>query len=92
MAGHREDGTYADDKAHHPNRKVSREAFFSAQMAAMRNDIPDLYDPGDMGEYNYDARMANATVVDESDYGFGNEEGSCSCGGSCSDCKGKKPF
>lgn len=26
MAGHREDGTFAEDKAHHPNRKVSREA------------------------------------------------------------------
>ena len=24
MAGHREDGTFAEDKAHHPNRKVSR--------------------------------------------------------------------
>lgn len=23
MAGHREDGTFAEDKAHHPNRKVS---------------------------------------------------------------------
>ena len=24
MAGHREDGTFAEDKAHHPGRKVSR--------------------------------------------------------------------
>lgn len=24
MAGHRDDGTFAEDKAHHPNRKVGR--------------------------------------------------------------------
>lgn len=24
MSGHREDGSYAEDKAHHPNRKVSK--------------------------------------------------------------------
>lgn len=25
MSGHRDDGTYADNKAHHPSRKVGRE-------------------------------------------------------------------
>ena len=25
MSGHRDDGTFADDKAHHPNRKVDRQ-------------------------------------------------------------------
>lgn len=24
MSGHRDDGTFAEDKAHHPNRKVSK--------------------------------------------------------------------
>lgn len=110
MAGHRDDGTYADDKAHHPNRKVDFESILRRQSVAgmglidqiinfqgnpanpMTNAVPDLYDPGDMGEYNHDARLANATIVDESDYGVGNKEGSCSCGGSCSECKKERPF
>lgn len=28
MAGHRDDGTFAEDKAHHPNRKVSKSMSF----------------------------------------------------------------
>jgi len=30
MAGHRDDGSFAENKAHHPGRKVSRESFFQA--------------------------------------------------------------
>lgn len=26
MAGHRDDGTFAEDKAHHPNRKVGTQS------------------------------------------------------------------
>lgn len=41
MAGHRDDGTFAEDKAHHPNRKVVslagyREVQNSKKWQAMR--------------------------------------------------------
>lgn len=29
MAGHRDDGSFADDDRHHPNRRVNRERFMS---------------------------------------------------------------
>jgi len=33
MSGHREDGTYAEDKAHHENRRVSRDAILDRHIA-----------------------------------------------------------
>jgi len=32
MAGHRDDGTLAEDKAHHPNRNVSRDGYVEYMM------------------------------------------------------------
>lgn len=67
MAGHRDDGTFAEDKAHHPNRKVHREMFIEPDQAnplgmvrPSTNAIPDAHDPGNLGEMNHDARLSNA--------------------------------
>jgi hypothetical protein len=39
MAGHRDDGTFAEDKAHHSNRKVNKQAFMmtGADMEYLQN-------------------------------------------------------
>jgi len=44
MAGHRDDGTFAEDKAHHEGRKVSRDAFMSGPPAGwtMNNMVKGL--------------------------------------------------
>jgi len=44
MAGHRDDGTFAEDKAHHEGRKVSRENFMSGPPAGwtMNNMVKGL--------------------------------------------------
>jgi hypothetical protein len=44
MAGHRDDGTFAEDKAHHKGRKVSRENFISGPPAGwtMNNMVKGL--------------------------------------------------
>lgn len=34
MSGHRDDGSYAEDKAHHPNRKVGRNKYSLTQLPA----------------------------------------------------------
>ena len=64
MAGHRDDGTFAEDKAHHPNRKVHREMFVEPDQAnplgmvrPETDAIPDAHDPGNLGEMNHDARV-----------------------------------
>ena len=69
MAGHRDDGSFAEDKAHHPNRKVHREMFVEPDQAnplgmvrPSTNAIPDAHDPGNLGEANHDARLRNALV------------------------------
>ena len=35
MSGHRDDGTSAENKAHHPNRKVSRSDMLFSQLQGM---------------------------------------------------------
>lgn len=62
MAGHRDDGTFAEDKAHHEGRKVSRDAFMSGPPAGwtMNNmvkglvgnsdEVLDPWDPEDIQE------------------------------------------
>lgn len=74
MAGHRDDGTFAEDKAHHPNRKVHREAFIEPDQAnplgmvrPETNAIPDAHDPGDLGEMNHDARVSKPFNIFDTD-------------------------
>ena len=40
MSGHRDDGTFAEDKAHHPNRKVSRVTHSQDTDVAPAHGIP----------------------------------------------------
>lgn len=61
MSGHRDDGTFADDKAHHPNRKVGRVTYSQNTDVAPAHGIPrpntdeilDEWDPEDIAEKNY---------------------------------------
>lgn len=39
MSGHREDGTFAEDKAHHPNRKVGKQDLGDVLYSTMSPDM-----------------------------------------------------
>lgn len=49
MSGHRDDGSFADNKAHHPSRKVSKESFMSGPPAGftMNNMVKGLVGQSD---------------------------------------------
>lgn len=56
MAGHRDDGSFAEDKAHHPGRRVSNMEDYrilkkSRQFEAMRNHPAYKGHPDDANPY-----------------------------------------
>ena len=55
MSGHRDDGTFAENKAHHPNRKVGKgfrmQGPYSGNKYTMAEIHPELYNDIDDSEY-----------------------------------------
>lgn len=47
MAGHRDDGTFAEDKAHHPNRKVGSKECAVCGIKQRDYNNPNHYHWGD---------------------------------------------
>jgi hypothetical protein len=55
MAGHRDDGTFAEDKAHHPNRRVGR-----TMTEATRGFMPVDTTKAGRSDYEYESLEAKA--------------------------------
>lgn len=59
MAGHRDDGTFAEDKAHHPNRKVDIQNAYSLIQAAHQDMSPTAHTMHETDSI-YDSKYINA--------------------------------